>query len=125
MCARGNGHYCGVVIDAIDTFVDSRNSFGTDECNTIVGAGFCLGSIVHAVETGVVETDDDGFDPSTIVEDISSACTAEGVSGVSQAAASTEAPADLASSAASGAHGSPALVAAVATSFITLGFFFF
>jgi len=111
ICAEGGNNFCGVVYGIVGDFVEN-GSISTADCQTIVDSGSCLGTVAAAVNDGDIPVDDDSIDTSAIESDLNDACTTNGVSGITNAAQGTVAPANLASSSASTTVAS--LVAAVA-----------
>lgn len=100
-CTRGGNTYCGLLYDTLGIFYENPEAFGAAECQKIVDAGNCLGTIRAALDANVsLFGDDITVNTSVFIAGLNDVCSAAGVTGVSEAAASTERPANLASSAA-------------------------
>ncbi|EGD81223.1 hypothetical protein PTSG_11260 [Salpingoeca rosetta] len=119
-CTQGNGVFCGSLMPVFDLLMTDPTNFGAAQCQTIVGAGKCLGSyraFLEADPTGLSD-DDEPIDPDMVLSALESVCTAAGVTGITEAAAGTEAPSSLASSSATTVSGVVAAVAAAAVAAI-------
>ncbi|EGD81196.1 hypothetical protein PTSG_11232 [Salpingoeca rosetta] len=120
-CTQGGGVFCGTLIDVLGAISADPSAVTAAQCQALVDAGNCLGTIKAAVEVNPsIFGDDDGFeiDVNAFVGNISLACSNQGVSGVDQAAAGTEAPSSIASSSATMVSGIVAAVVAVAAAAI-------
>ncbi|EGD81197.1 hypothetical protein PTSG_11233 [Salpingoeca rosetta] len=112
-CTQGNGVYCSEVADAVSTLFDDPANFGAAQCQMIVGAGNCLGTLRAAFEANPDLFDLSGaLTADLVIQQLSATCDTFGVSGVTEAASATEAPSSIASSSATTVSG---VVAAVVT----------
>eukprot|EP00043_Microstomoeca_roanoka_P004440 m.49687 g.49687 ORF g.49687 m.49687 type:complete len:313 (+) comp12494_c0_seq1:183-1121(+) len=99
MCARSstNNRYCGELAPTL------AGSTTVDTCNTIVDFGNCFGTLLHAAQSipsffnGTISGDVNQFET-----DVVGYCASVNVAGVDASAQGTEAPANLASSSATG-----------------------
>jgi hypothetical protein len=114
LCAKSNGMYCGLVADVVGQAVETQ-SITKKDCQTIVDAGFCLGSLSAAFDAAgeFFGPTFIGVNSTSVINGLDSACVAEGVTGISEAASSTEAPGvSAAATTAAGAFAAVALATA-------------
>lgn len=113
-CAKGDGNFCGLIFDTLSTYYEAPDTFTANDCMTIVSSGMCLGTIDAALNSGNnLFGDDVVVDTQAFIANLTSTCDSMGVSGVSEAASGTEAPANLASSSATTVSGVVAAVVAL------------